>query len=345
MSGYNEKPVTYDALSRMQRAAIALVAFGPEVSAQVLKGMREADLEQLTIEIANLQDVPPEVEEQVIEDCYNIFMARQYVSQGGVDFAMDVLEKVVGSQKAREIIGRVESSLRTTGFNLLQTIDPKQLAGYIQLEHPQTIALILTQLKPQQAASVLGELSPEVQAEVAYRIATMEKISPEVLREIERTLESHFASGFGGTLDVSGGAKRIAEVLNLIETSAEKAILQSIEAENADLAAEIKNMMFVFDDLVLLDDRSVQRLLKEVETKDLAIALKAATDEVKAKLLSNVSERVALMIREEMEFMGPMRLSDVEAAQQRIVEAVRRLEEEGQIVITGRGGGKEDVIV
>lgn len=340
-----KREITYDELTTTQRAAIALVAFGPEVSAQVLKGMREQELEQLTVEIANLRDVPPHVEEAVIEDCYNIFMARQYVSQGGVDFALDVLEKVVGGQRAREIMKRVEGSLRTTGFNLLQTIDPKQLASFIQQEHPQTIALILTQLKPDQASAVMSELGPEIQSEVALRIATMEKISPEVLREIELTLQNHFSSGMAGALDVSGGAKKIAEILNLLDTSAEKNILQSIEAEDADLAGEIKNMMFVFDDLVLLDDRSIQRVLKEVETKDLAIALKAATDDVKNKIFSNVSERVGTMIREEMEFMGPMRLSDVEAAQQRIVESVRRLEEEGQIVISGRGGGKEDVIV
>lgn len=337
--------VKYEDLSTVQKAAIALVAFGPEVSASVLRSMRESELEALTVEIANLRDVPPDVENAVIEDCYNIFMARKYVNQGGIDFALDVLEKVVGAHKAREIMRRVEGSLRTTGFNLLQTIDPKQLASFIQQEHPQTIALILTQLKPDQASSVLSELSPEVQAEVAFRIATMEKISPDVLREIEQALQSHFSGGMGGALDVSGGAKKIAEILNLMDTSAEKNILQSLEAEDADLAGEIKNMMFVFDDLILLDDRSIQRVLKEVETKDLAIALKAATDEVKAKIFTNVSERVGTMIREEMEFMGPMRLSDVEAAQQRIVESVRRLEEEGQIVISGRGGGKEDVIV
>lgn len=339
------REIQYEDLSSVQKAAIALVAFGPEVSAQVMKGMREQELEQLTVEIANLRDVDPTIEEKIISDCYEIFMARQYVSQGGVDFAMDVLEKVVGSGKAREIMKRVEGSLKTTGFNLLQTIDPKQLASFIQQEHPQTIALILTQLKPDQASSVLSELGPEVQSEVSFRIATMEKISPDVLREIELSLQNHFASGMSGALDVSGGAKKIAEILNLLESSSEKSILQSIEAEDADLAGEIKNMMFVFDDLVLLDDRSIQRVLKEVETKDLAIALKAATEEVKNKIFGNVSERVGTMIREEMEFMGPMRLSDVEAAQQRIVESVRRLEEEGQIVISGRGGGKEDVIV
>lgn len=341
----DSKAISYEDLTNTQKAAIALVAFGPEVSAMVMKGMRDQELEALTVEISNLRDVPPEVEEAVIEDCHSIFMARQYVSQGGVDFALDVLEKVVGSTRARDIMKRVEGSLRTTGFNLLQTIDPKQLANFIQQEHPQTVALVLTQLKPDQASAVLSELGAEMQAEVSYRIATMEKISPEILREIEVTLQASFSSGMGGALDVSGGAKKIAEILNLLDSSSEKNILQSIEAEDADLAGEIKNMMFVFDDLVLLDDRSIQRVLKEVETQDLAVALKAATDDVKAKIFNNVSERVGIMVREEMEFMGPMRLSDVEAAQQRIVEAVRRLEEEGQVIVSGRGGGKEDVIV
>ncbi len=254
------------------------------------------------------------------------------------------LEKAVGHAKADEILSRLESSFRTSGFNLLKNIDSRQLIGFIQNEHPQTIALILSQLTPQQAAAVLSELPAELQAEVALRIATMEKISPDILKEIESTLEAHFQASAEGDLSVSGGAKTMAEILNLIESAAEKNILQSLEAENADLAAEIKNMMFVFDDIILLDDRSIQRLLKEVETKDLSVALKAASEEVKSKIYTNVSERVAVMIKEEMEFMGPMRLSDVEAAQQRIVEAVRKLEEDGQIVISGRGG-KEDIIV
>jgi len=334
----------YDEMSPMQKAAVALVAFGPEVSALVLKGMPEQDLERVTIEIANLGDVPADVEEAVIDECHQIFMARQYVSQGGIDFAEQILEKAVGAVKAREILHRLESSFRSTGFSLLKDIDPKQLASFIQSEHPQTISLILTQLSSHQASAVLSELQPELQSEVALRIATMEKIAPEVLREIEQTLEGHFEQSVGGEMSASGGAKAIAEVLNLIDTTAEKNILQSLEAEDPDLAAEIKNMMFVFDDVVLLDDRSVQRLLKEVETKDLSLALKAASDVVKNKIYTNVSERVAVMIKEEMEFMGPTRLSDVEAAQTRIVEAVRRLEEEGQIIVSGRGG-KEDIIV
>jgi len=334
----------FENLSPSQKAAIALVAFGTEVAALVLKTLNEDDLERLTVEIANLRQVPPELEEKVIKECHEIFMARQYVSQGGIDFARDILERAIGNKRALEILNRLESSLRATGFSMLKNIDPRQLVNFIQNEHPQTISLILTQLVPQQAAAVLAELPPELQSEVALRVATMEKISPDVLKQIESTLESHFQTTAGRDLSVSGGAKTIAEILNIIETTAEKNILQAIEAENAELAMEIKNLMFVFDDLILLDDRGVQRLLKEVETKDLAIAMKAASEEVKNKIFANVSERVAVLVKEEMEFMGPMRLSDVEAAQQRIVETVRRLEDEGQIVVAGRGG-KEDIIV
>ncbi len=336
--------MNYEEMTPIQKAAVALVAFGSEVSALVLKGMSEQELEKVTVEIANLRDVPAEIEEKVIEECHQVFIARQYISQGGVDFAQQILEKAVGPKKAREIMHRLESSIHSKGFSLLKDIDPKQLTSFLQNEHPQTISLILTQLNPSHAATVLSELAPELQGEVALRIATMEKIAPEILKEIEQTLEGHFEQTAGGEMSSSGGAKAIAEVLNLIDTSAEKNILQSLEAEDADLAAEIKNMMFVFDDLILLDDRSIQRLLKEIETKDIAVALKATAEEVKKKILSNVSERVAVMIEEEMEFMGPTRLSDVEAAQTRIVEAVRRLEEEGQVIIAGRGG-KEDIIV
>jgi len=334
----------YEQMSPIQKAAVALVAFGPEVSSYVLKNMPEDDIEKLTVEIAGLRDVPTEVENKVIEECYQIFMARRYISQGGVDFARQILDKAVGQNKAQEIMSRLESTIKSTGFSLLKDIDPKQLTSFLQNEHPQTISLILTQLSPQQAAIVLAELTPELQAEVSLRIATMEKIAPEILREIEQTLEGHFERSSGAGVTASGGAKAVAEILNLIEVSAEKNILQSLEAEDPDLAAEVKNMMFVFEDITLLDDRSIQRLLKDVETKDLALALKATSDELKGKIFSNVSERVAVMIKEEMEFMGPTRLSDVEAAQNRIVESVRRLEEEGQIIISGRGG-KEEIIV
>ncbi len=337
-------PLRYEDLTAAQKAAIALIAFGKEVSSDILKSLDDADLEKVTIEIANMRDVSSDLEDKVMEECHEIYLARHYISQGGIDYARSVLEQAVGKTRTVALMNKLESSLVTSGFNLLKNIDPKQLVQFIQNEHPQTISLILTQLTPQQASGILSELPPELQSEVALRIATMEKISPEILKQIEATLETHFATAAVRDLSVSGGAKAIADILNLVETSAEKHILQTLEAENAELAADIKNMMFVFDDLVLLDDRSVQRLLKEVETKDLAVALKAASDEVKNKIFTNVSERVSMMIKEEMEFMGPMRLSDVEAAQQRIVETIRRLEEEGQIVISGRGG-KEDIVV
>jgi flagellar motor switch protein FliG len=334
----------YDELTPVQKAAVVLVALGKEASAQVLQKMNESEVEQLTVEIANLGDIPAETEEEVLRECHQILLAREYLLEGGFDYARDLLEQALGRPRAEEILARLEGSLRTTGFRKLQHIDPRQLASFVRGEHPQTIALILTQLRPHQAAVLLSDLTAEQQTDVALRVATMEKISPEVLSQVEQVLERQFDTGSAGEVSVSGGARQIAEILNLMEIQSERRILKSVEGENPELATQIKNLMFVFEDIVHLDDRWVQRLLKEIPTRDLAIALKAASEELKAKLFANLSERVVGLISEEMEFMGPMRLSDVEAGQQRIVEAVRRLEEEGQIVIAGRGN-KEHVIV
>ncbi|MCP4633259.1 MAG: flagellar motor switch protein FliG [candidate division Zixibacteria bacterium] len=327
-----------------QKAAVILVAMGHEVASEVLKHLSEREIEALTINVANMRDIPPDIEQQVLKEVYQLFRARQYISQGGIDYAKKILEDSIGHTRANEILDKLETSIKATGFDLLKNIDPKQLISFIQNEHPQTIALILTQLHPSQSAAVLAELPPELQSDVALRIATMEKISPEVISEIESVLESHFEASATKGLSISGGAKTIADILNLVETAAEKMILEAIETDDPELASEIKNLMFVFEDITLLDDRSIQRVLKEVETKDLSIALKASSDDAKKKIFSNVSERVAVMIQEEMEFMGPMRLSDVEAAQQRVVEVIRRLQEEGQIVVTGRGS-KEEIVV
>ena len=331
-------------LTPTQKAAVALVVMGREVAAEVVKNLSQREIEKLTVEIANLPAVSPILEEDVIKECHTIFMARQYIAQGGIDYARGLLEDAMGKTKAMEILSNLEGSLEKTGFEMLKNIEPRQLTNFIQNEHPQTIALLMTQLSPQHAAAVLTELAPELQAEVTFRLATMEKISPEILQQLEGALATQFDSSASRDLSVSGGIKTVADVLNIIDTSTERRIMKILEAENPELANDIKNMMFVFEDLVLLDDRSMQRVLKEVETKDLAVAMKAASEEVKYKIYSNVSERVATMIREEIEFLGPMRLSDVEGAQQRIVEAVRRLEEEGLIIISGRGG-KDDVIV
>jgi flagellar motor switch protein FliG len=272
-------------------------------------------------------------------------MARQYVGQGGIDYARDLLEEAFGRAKANGILSRLEGTLHKTGFELLKNIEPRQLINFIQSEHPQTISLILTQISPAQAAAVLADLPAELQAEVILRIATMERISPEILKQLEDVLEGQFGTTATRDLSVSGGAKMVADILNIIDTLTERRIMGVLESEDSEMANEIKNLMFVFEDMILLDDRSIQKVLKEVETKDLAVAMKAASEDVKHKIFSNVSERVGMMIREEIEFLGPMRLSEVEAAQHRIVEAVRRLESEGQLIITGRGGGKDDIIV
>ena len=334
----------YDELSGAQKAAVLIVGLGTDISGKVLQELNESEIEKITVEIANLKDVAPALEDKVVGEVSELIQAQQYINQGGVEFAKNVLESAVGRSKAVEILKRLEGSLKATGFARIKNIDPKQLVNFIQNEHPQTISLILSQLAHGQSAQILSDLEPELQSEVSLRMATMEKISPEIINELEGVLEGLFEEVGTRDLSISGGTKIVAEILNLMETSAEKAILESMEAENPELAAEIKNLMFVFEDMILLDDRSIQRVLKDVETKDLAIALKAASDEVKEKVYKNVSERVGDMIKEEIEFMGPMRLSDVESAQQRIVEIIRRLQDEGQIIVAGRGG-KEELVV
>lgn len=338
------KEVTYDDLSGAQKAAILIVGLGQEVSIKIMRELADVEIEKITVEIANLRDISNSLEEQVIKEVSQLIMAQQYINQGGVEYAKNLLESALGPSKAVEILKRLEGSLKATGFGRIKHIDPKQLINFIQNEHPQTIALILTQLSHGQAAQILADLEPELQSEVSLRMATMEKISPEIINELEGVLEGQFEEVGTKDLSISGGTKTVAEILNLVETSVEKAILETMEAENPEMAAEIKNLMFVFEDMVILDDRSIQKVLKDVETKDLAIALKAASDEVKEKVFKNVSERVGGMIQEEIEFMGPMRLTDVELAQQRIVETIRRLQDEGQIIIAGRGG-KEELVV
>ncbi len=337
-------PLKIDELTQIQKAAILLVSLGADVAPKILKELNETEIEKITLEIANLRDIAPAIENKVLREASDIIMAQQYITQGGVDYARSLLEKALGRDKTNDILRKLEGSIRQTGFGLLKNIDPRQLINFIQNEHPQTISLILTQIPPSTAAAILAELPPELQSDVSFRIATMEKISPDIIKELEGVLQDQFADVGDRDLSVSGGTKIVAEILNLLEASAEKGIMEALETENAELAAEIKNLMFVFEDIILLDNKSIQRVLKEVETKDLAIALKAASDEVKQKIFANVSERVAAMIKEEMEYMGPMRLSDVEATQQKVVETIRRLQDAGQIIISGRGGREELVV-
>lgn len=336
-------PLTIENITGRQKAAILIIAIGTDSASQIFKHLKDKDVERLAVEIANLKDVPSAIMEAVIEEFYQMIMAQEYITQGGIEYAKGVLEKALGPRKAHEIVAKVESAIHVSGFTLLKAVDPNQLLNFIQHEHPQTISLILANLEPQQTASILADLPPELQAEVAYRVATMGKISPDLLSDIEGVLETQVETIFGQDLSAAGGAKAVAEILNMASRSTEKTILADLEKRNPELATEIKNLMFTFDDVVLLDDRSIQRVLREIETKDLSLSLKVANDELKDAIFRNMSERAANLIKEELEFMGPVRLKDVEEAQMKIVEVVRTLEEDGEIVITGRGGEEEIV--
>lgn len=338
-----QQEISVENLTGRQKASILIISIGIEAASQIFKNLKDKDVEKLSIEVANMKDIPATVMEAVIEEFYQMVMAQEYISQGGIDYAKQLLEKALGPRKAHEIVSKVESAIHVSGFKLLKEVDPNQLLNFIQHEHPQTIALILANLDSDQTAAIIADLPPEVQSEVAYRIATMGKISPDLLSDIEGIIESQVETVFGQELSTAGGAKAVAEILNLAGRSTEKTILGDLEKRNPELATEIKNLMFVFEDVVLLDDRSIQRVLREVDTKELSLALKVATEEVKDAVFRNMSERASGLIKEELEFMGPVRLKDVEESQMKIVEVIRQLEEEGEIVISGRGGEEEIV--
>ena len=270
-------------------------------------------------------------------------MAKNYISTGGLEYAQSVLEKALGSEKAASIINRLTTSLQVRPFDFLKKTDPSQLLNFIQNEHPQTIALIMAYLDPDQAATILASLSQERQAEVARRIAMMDRTSPEILREVERVLERKLSSLVTQDFTTAGGVKAIVEVLNRVDRTTEKTIIETLEVDNPELTEEIKRLMFVFEDIVMLDDRSLQMVLREVDTKDLSLALKATPKEVAAKVFKNMSSRAADMLREEIEYMGPVKIRDVEEAQQKIVNVIRNLEDKGEIVVS-RGKGDEMIV-
>jgi flagellar motor switch protein FliG len=320
------------------KAAIVMVALGTDASSKVFKILDEADIERLSTEIARLENISQDIREAVLEEFHTLALAHQYISQGGLDYARQVLEAALGPSKASEILEKVQQKIRTTGFNLLESIDPKQLVDYINKEHPQTIAILLAHMSPPSAAAIVSALPQLVQIDVATRVATMESISPDTLTQIEEVLVTQIKSLFGGDVSKIGGVKAVAEILNSVDRGTEKNIIGNLERENPELATEIKKLMFVFDDVQLLDDRSMQRLLKEIDMKELGMALKGASEELQEKFFKNMSSRASGMIKEDMQFMGPIRLKDVEEVQQRIVDVIRRLEEDAEIVNSGRGG-------
>ncbi len=338
----SKKNKDYKSLTGKQKAAIFLVSLGSEISAEIFKHLREDEIETLTFEVARLESVEADFKDAVLEEFQELMQAQNFITSGGIDYARELLEKSLGSQKAIDIINRLTSSLQVRPFDFIRRTDPAHLLNFIQQEHPQTVALILAYLEPNKASYILQNIPEELQSDVARRIATMDRTSPDVLREVERVLEKKLSSLSSEDYTAAGGVESIVEILNLVDRSSEKTIIESLEEEDPDLAEEIKKRMFVFEDIVMLDDRAIQKVMREVDTQELAKALKAVDTEVQDKIFRNMSKRAAAMLKEDMEFMGPVRLKDVEESQQKIVSTIRRLEDSGEIVIARSG---EDELV
>lgn len=330
-------------LSGIQKVAALLVALGPDVSVEVFKQLTEPEIDHLTMEIANVRKLKNSQTDHVLNEFYEMILAEDYLSEGGLDYAKVILEKALGKEKAMDTIGRLTSRLQVKPFNFARRADPNQILNILQHEHAQTIALVLSYLDSKQASQILSQLPPEKQTEVARRIALMESASPEIIHQVEQILERKLSATGSQDYTSTGGVEAIVKVLSKVDRGTEKAILSELEIENSELVEEIKKRMFVFEDIVYLDTRSIQRVIREIEDSDLTYALKVASEEVKNVLYRNMSTRRADVLREEIEFMGPVKLKDVEEAQARIVTMIRSLEEKGEIVVS-RGGG-DDVIV
>ena len=330
-------------ISGIQKAAILLIALGPDKSSSVFKHLKEDEIEQITLEIANTRSVSPAVKDKVMDEFYEVCLAQQYIAEGGIGYAKDLLEKALGAERARDVIGKLTASLQVRPFEFVRKTDASQLLNFIQDEHPQTIALILSYLSSAQASVIISALSPDKQTDVANRIAQMDRTSPDVIKEVEKVLEQKLASLVNQDYTIVGGVDAIVDILNTVDRGTEKHIMESMEIEDPELADEIRKKMFVFEDILSLDDRSVQRVLREVDNNELAVALKGSNEEVQNLIFGNLSKRLATMIKEDMEFMGPVRMKDVEEAQQKIVNIIRKLEDSGEIIIS-RGGGDEIVV-
>ena len=327
----------------LQKAAVLLIALGPEKSAAIFKHLKEDEIEELTLEIANTRNITPQMKDDVVNEFYQICLAQQYIAEGGIGYAKELLEKSFGSEKAADVIGKLTASLQVKPFEFVRKTDAAQLLNFIQDEHPQTVALILSYLSAGQAALIISALPPDRQADVAKRIAVMDRTSPEVIKEVEKVLESKLASLVNQDYTIIGGVDAVVEILNTVDRGTEKHIMETLEIEEPELADEIRKKMFVFEDILLLDDRAIQRVLRDVDNGDLAIALKGSNEEVQNAIFNNLSKRLGVMIKEDMEFMGPVRMKDVEEAQQKIVNIIRKLEDSAEIVIS-RGGGDEIIV-
>jgi flagellar motor switch protein FliG len=331
-------------LTGPRKTAILLVSLDRAISAEILKGLDADSVEAVTRQIASLRGVTDEQRQRVIEEFHGLALASTYSEVGGLGYARSLLTQSLSKDAADRIMNQIEHQFYSKPFTFLHKAETENLTTFIQDEHPQTIALILSYLTPDKASEILSGLPPEKQNEVVIRISKMEQTSPEVIKEVERGLEHRLSGLVTDRLQSVGGVASVAEILNLVDRSTEKSILEAMTEKEPELVEQIRRQMFVFEDVLLVNDKGIQTVLEEIETSDLVLALRTATEELKQKILSNMSERASQMIREEMEYMGPVRLSDVEVAQQKIVNVVRRLEDAGEIIIAGRGGEKELIV-
>ena len=333
-------------ITNVQKAAILMISLGTQGAAKIFKELSDEEIEKLSVEIAKFKHISREARLNVFEEAYQMSLANDYMAKGGEGYAQLVLEQSLGSEKAAEVIEKVRTVIGKGGpFEILDKIDTNQICSFLQQEQPQTIALILAHLEPEKSAEILCALPEERQTEITIRMAMMSRTTPEVIAQIETVIKEKLAATVHTNLSNIGGAKAVAEVLNFVDRSTEKNILETLEEREQNLAEEIKKLMFVFEDIIYVEDRSMQKVLKEIDTNDISVALKAASDEVKSKIFNNISNRAAQMIKEELEYMGPVKLKVVEESQQKIVNIVRRLEEDGEIVIAGRGGSEDELVV
>ena len=339
-----DQPVGAASIRGLSKAAILLLSLEGDVAAAVMRRLDQETIEEITREIANLDRVDEVQRAAIIEEFYNLALASQYVKHGGIAYARSLLEKVLPPEQAIRILRVVETQVHKRPFAFLAKTDAENLTTFIQDEHPQTIALILSHLSPSKASEILTSLSAAKQVEVVTRIANMDNTNPEVIKEVEQGLELRLSGLVTQTFEKVGGVEAVAEMLNVADRATEKGIMEAIEAQDPDLVEEIRRLMFIFEDVMLVNDKGIQQVLKEIENEDLALALKTASPELHDKIFRNMSERAAQLIKEDMEYMGPVRVSDVEAAQSKIVDVVRRLEDAGELIISGRGGEKEMIV-
>jgi flagellar motor switch protein FliG len=330
-------------MSGKRKAAVMIIALGPEKAGEIFKHLRQDEIDELILEIAALNGIESAERQDVLEEFWATHLAQDYIAEGGLEYAREILERAVGDAKAMEIINRLSSFVQVAPFEFLRRTDPSQITNFIQHEHPQTIALILAYLPAEIASHVLIGLPERMQSDVSMRIAVMDRTQPEVIRQVEDVMERKLASIINQDFTSAGGVRALVDMLNLVDRTTERHILESLDESSPELAEEVRKLMFVFEDILLLDDRSIQQLLKEVEAKDVALALKGTSEEVQEKVYSNMSQRAAAMMQEDISYMGPQRRRVIEEAQQKVVGVVRRLEEQGKIIIA-RGGGDDELV-